>query len=207
MPNWKTHLELGTRVNKYLQFSNEDQELFLLGNIIPDINNNHLVTNVATFIPHDVTHFKNQVEPTYKHFYKKYVQELKHNDPLYWGYLLHLYTDYVWNQDYYGRVKKTDVKKKSAIKLKEIKHHDFNSYNSNFKYNTLTITHIDTTLAKLKNIAEIKITKNDLQMVQEFLKETNLVHNNYLFYQEKDLDKLMTKTIKGFSKLVKDFKR
>ena len=207
MPNWKTHLELGTRVNKYLQFTKEDQELFLLGNILPDVNNNHLVTNVATFIPHDVTHFKNQTEPTYKHFYKKYICELKQNEPLYWGYLFHLYTDYVWNQDYYGRVKKTDVKKKSAIKLKEIKHHDFNNFNSNFKYNTLTITHIDTTLAKLKNIAKVESMPKDLQMVQEYLNKTNLVHNNYLFYQEKDLNKLMTKTITGFNKIIKDIKK
>ena len=38
VPNWRVHLEIAKKANEQLQFNNEDYNLFLLGNIAPDIN-------------------------------------------------------------------------------------------------------------------------------------------------------------------------
>ena len=38
LPNWKVHLEIAKKLNKQINFDKEDLNLFLLGNIAPDIN-------------------------------------------------------------------------------------------------------------------------------------------------------------------------
>ena len=83
MPYWKTHIEIGKRVNKYLQFQGEDLEIFLFAAIIPDINNSELLTNISTFIPHEITHFKSKEKETFQNFASKYAVELTQIDPFY----------------------------------------------------------------------------------------------------------------------------
>ena len=46
MPNWKIHFEIGKRVNEELKFDGEDLNLFLLGNILPDLNNKYIVVEI-----------------------------------------------------------------------------------------------------------------------------------------------------------------
>ena len=43
MPNWKTHLELGKRLRKNFDYDNKEYNLFLMGNILPDLNNGYML--------------------------------------------------------------------------------------------------------------------------------------------------------------------
>ena len=44
MPNWKTHIEIGLRLNEELKYDKKNLNLFLFGSILPDINNGYLIT-------------------------------------------------------------------------------------------------------------------------------------------------------------------
>ena len=76
MPNWKTHLEVGKKLNKYLKYNTKEFNMFLLGSILPDINNSHIVTDISTKIGHDITHVRKQKNPSYIEFYNKYSEEI-----------------------------------------------------------------------------------------------------------------------------------
>lgn len=199
MPNWKIHIEVAKRINKFLAFKDEEYDAFLFGNVLPDINNSFVVTPVSKRIPHAQTHFKNQEKSTYEAFAEKYERKLKAKDPLYWGYFLHLFTDYNWNKNYYESVAKTKLKDKDPIELKKIKHHDFKIYNEKYQSNKLNINDLDKFVNKANEIEEISITKEDVEQVQSFLNQKIISSDNYFFYDEKRLDQLFSDTITKFN--------
>lgn len=102
MPTWGMHLLTAKKLNKKLKIN--DYNLFLLGNIITDINNGYLVTNVSKIIPHKDTHYysgKKDEKTGRIMFYdvEKFIQDNKENlhNPLVLGYVTHLLTDVYWN--------------------------------------------------------------------------------------------------------------
>lgn len=102
MPTWGMHLLTAKKLNKKLKIN--DYNLFLIGNIITDINNGYIVLNVSKVIPHKDTHYyseKKDEETGKIMFYdiKKFIQENKENiqNSLVLGYLVHLLTDVYWN--------------------------------------------------------------------------------------------------------------
>lgn len=52
MPTWGMHLLVAKKLNKKLKI--KDYNLFLIGNIITDINNGYLVQNVSKVIPQKI---------------------------------------------------------------------------------------------------------------------------------------------------------
>lgn len=200
MPNWKIHIAIGNEVNKYLKFKGEDQEKFLFANVLPDINNANLVTDVSMIIPHDITHFKNKKQETYQNFYDKYEEKIKTKDPLYVGYLLHLFTDYYWNSVFYHHVKNTRFKNKLSKELKEIKHHDFRIYNNKYINNILQITDKKVIISELKSLSEVKIKEKDIDLICEFLKNQSLEKGKLIFFKNEELDTLFKESIKEFKK-------
>lgn len=102
MPTWGMHLLVAKKLNKKLKI--KDYNLFLIGNIITDINNGYLVQNVSKVIPHKDTHYYSgkKNEKTGKiMFYdvEKFIQDNKENlkEALVLGYITHLLTDVYWN--------------------------------------------------------------------------------------------------------------
>ena len=63
MPNWKTHLEVAKRLNSKLKLKDNEYIEHLFGNILPDINNAFIVTDISNKISHNITHFN---KDTYK---------------------------------------------------------------------------------------------------------------------------------------------
>ena len=47
MPNWKTHLEVDKRLNNKLKLKDNEYIEFLFGNILPDINNAFIVSDIS----------------------------------------------------------------------------------------------------------------------------------------------------------------
>ncbi len=197
MPNWETHLAIAKRVNKYLKFNNEYYEIYMFANILPDINNGKIV-EASKHIPHDFTHLKTEEENGYLRFYRKYRKNLISKDPLYWGYFLHLYTDYIWNNNFYSGIKRNIKTKKDTFKLKDIKHNDFNIYNNKFIPNHLSITNKDKLLTKISEITEVSIKNKDFDTVLNYLLNNPGYKGNYKYYTENKLNSLYNYTAKSF---------
>ena len=196
MPNWKTHLEISKRLNKYLKYDKENLELFTLGNILPDINNGYLVKNVSKKIPHEKTHFQNEIQPTYPFFYDCYQEEMKNKNPLFLGYYAHLYTDYNWNGYFY---KKEVIKnsKEEHETLTAMKHNDFKIFNNTFLENKIAINYIENDLEKIEQIKEVSVSKNDLLEAENFLKNQKPYEGTLKVIKIDEFEELMDNTVKG----------
>lgn len=135
MPNWKIHLEVAKELNKDFKLSDSDFSLFLLGNILPDINNCYIVKEISSIKSHKETHFQTNNKNGYVNFHSKYKDNF--DNPLILGYYVHLFTDNLWNLNFY-ETKEILFPNYKKNTLRAMKQHDFRVYNSNFNiYNFL----------------------------------------------------------------------
>ena len=185
MPNWNVHLEVGKRLNKKL---NIDKDLFMLGNILPDINNGYVVKGISKILAHKYTHYTEDNMYSYKNFYNEYKDKI--NNTIVLGYYVHLYTDFLFNNDFYNRVQ-NDIE---HDKLRKIKQNDFKKFNNKFLNNKLDID-IDKCLNNVNILKRISINKNDLELVINYLNNRKEEKLEYNFYTEKELEELLNKTV------------
>ena len=195
MPNWKTHLEVGKRLNKYLKYDEKEFNMFLIGSILPDINNSHIVTDISEKIGHDVTHIRKQKNPSYIEFYNKYSEEIINNNPIFVGYFAHIYTDEIWNNHFYQKNEIIQMKDKSHDELRIMKQKDFEIYNSKFIDNIIELGNITEVLEQTMKIVEVSITKKDIEKVIEFLKNQKGITGELKLHTEDELAKLLDETI------------
>lgn len=201
MPNWKIHLEVAKKVNKKLEYDGEYLELFLLGNILPDINNGYVVKGISKKLSHTQTHFKNDIDKTYINFYNEYKSCF--NNPLIVGYFVHLYTDYYWTNNYRSKINKiSSYDSYTKEERMSLKHNDFKAYNNNFIDNVLNLKHYDLLINNINLIKEVSITKNDLILVNDFLYNQKEYNNKLKFYNSNELDLLLDKTIIKLNKIL-----
>lgn len=203
MPNWKVHLEIGKRLNKYFNYDKEDFNLFLLGNILPDINNCYIVTDIEKEIRHEITHFGGWRETNYINFYKKYKSKIDNKNPLFNGYLAHLYTDYLWNKTFYEKIQNLEGLPEDRDKIREMKQSDFKIYNNKYIENTLQIDNISAALEEIRKIAEVEVTEEDILKVIDFLNNQKVYVGQFEFHTMEELDKLMDNTIIEYVNLFK----
>lgn len=203
MPNWKTHLEIGKKLNDYLKYDEVRLNLFLLGNILPDINNCYIVTNISQKISHDITHMRNLKTIPYMEFYNKYKEEIYIKNPIFVGYLTHLYTDYIWNKNFYEKVDGLKIKDKTHDELRIIKQNDFKIYNAKFIRNIINLENFETALNEIEKISEVSIKKEDIERIMEFLRNQELCEEKMKFYTEEELDNLIEETIENAKSLLK----
>lgn len=102
MPAWGMHLLIAKKVSEKINI--KDYNSFLIGNIVPDINNGYVIPNVSKIITHKDTHYytEEKYKSTNKVMYynvKKFVNDNKENinNPIVIGYITHLLTDLYWN--------------------------------------------------------------------------------------------------------------
>lgn len=139
MPNWKIHIEVAKQLNRKLNYQNEEYQLFLFGNILPDINNGYIVKDISEMISHRKTHYADGTEESYLDFYEKYKNEITSN-PLVCGYFVHLFTDYYWNDDFMIRFQsKKPFCNFTRDDMRILKQSDFRAYNDYYQDNNLNI--------------------------------------------------------------------
>ena len=102
MPSWAIHLAVATQLNKKIKLNEQNKNIFLLGNILPDILNGYVIKNISHIVPHREAHME--------------IPE-KFENPMMLGYYTHLLTDFYWNDLTYGRLGVFD-KNKNLIGLK-----------------------------------------------------------------------------------------
>lgn len=195
MPNWKTHLEVGKRLNKYLKYDKREFNKFLIGSILPDINNSHIVTDISEKIGHDITHIRKQKNLSYIEFYNKYSKEIINGNPIFVGYFAHIYTDEIWNNHFYQKNEIIQMKDKSHDELRIMKQKDFEIYNSKFIDNIIELGNITEVLEQTMKIVEVSITKKDIEKVIEFLKNQKGITGELKLHTEDELAKLLDETI------------
>ena len=195
MPRWETHLEIAERLNETLKFTDKDREAFLLGSILPDINSGYLLPEVSKIIDKDYTHFYWDDELSYQKFAKKYSTQIANRDPLFLGYLAHLYTDYFWNDDFSKRASGTEIAEKDHEYQRILKQGDFWVYNNRFKRKNPKINYPKYLTKRAQEIEEIALTEEDISRVLEYLSSGDLNEDGLKFYQPEQLDELLENTI------------
>lgn len=202
MPGWNIHLEAGERIAKKLKLTKRSKKEFLLGCILPDINNGY-VNKVRTRKHHHETHYAYDQKSSLN-FYAENRDKILDRDPIFLGYLFHLYTDGFFNYDFYRTIKRHKLGKgKNHDEKREIKHHDFFLYDTNYHHELNIKPDELPTLAKRANeISIAEITPADIAAVEQVLIEDNLNDHlkgeKYLFYTKKRLDDLMEDMIDSF---------
>ncbi len=191
MPNWKTHLEIAKKINLKLNYKEKDLELFMLGNILPDINNGYGVKDVSVILSHDYTHYKGDDFYTYGNFSKYY--DVKSN-PLLYGYYIHLYSDFMFNNNFYSNLR-DDVKNLSKDELRKLKQSDFKIYNNKYINNKLTINNYDLLVDTANKVDHVSITKDDLIKTVNYINNQSTYDDNYKYYNENELDLLLDKVV------------
>lgn len=203
MPGWNIHLEAGERLADKLKLTGRKRKEFLLGCILPDINNGY-VNKVKVRKQHHETHYAFNQKSSLN-FYAENKAQIDRHEPIFLGYLFHLYTDGYFNYDFYRTIKRSklgvglDHEQKSVIK-----HNDFYLYDTNF-YHYLDLRPSD--LVPLANCAnEISITEitpEDIADVEQILYENRFYESNknttYKFYTKKRLENLLEDMIESFS--------
>lgn len=175
MPSWGIHLEVGNLISKKLVKINKNQ--FMIGNVLPDINNGFVLEKISEKIEHRITHFdKRDDYKNYEKFYYKYEKYL--NNPVILGYITHLLTDYYYNDLAYSKkgifdekgnligVYLNSGKEKICIKeeLRQLKVKDFKIF-ADYIYKKQELDELyfdEEILNSSKIIKEIHITKEDL---------------------------------------------
>ena len=204
MPSWNIHLEAGERLADKLKFSGKKRKMFLLGCLLPDINNGYV--NKAKIVkPHEETHFA-YGEKSSLNFYAEYKEEVDARDPICLGYLFHLYTDGFFNYEFY---KAMDLAGRhdglSTEERLKIKHHDFWIYDMNFQHclglnGDAELTH-DLAEAASK-ISVVEVLPEEIAEVEGILvaNELNddLIGQEYTFFTEEKFDWLLDEMIKSF---------
>lgn len=203
MPNWKTHLEVANRLNKKLNFSGYDLELFLIGNILPDINNGHIVKDVSIHIKHKITHFDGEDFNTYKRFGNIYNI---YESPLYLGYYTHLYTDYYFNNNFYSKLN-DEYKHLDRDELRILKQSDFRIFNNNFNDNKIYINNVSDIVKEVTKIDRVFLINDDIVKVVNYINNQDKYEGDYKYFSNEELNIVLNDTVNNLEKMILPYKK
>ena len=185
MPSWGIHLAIANKISQKIE--NKDKNLFIFGNVVPDINNGYIIKDIRKVISHKITHYADAKEfKGYNDFYLKYIKYIK--NPVVLGSLTHLMADYYYNNITYSQKAIWDNGKVVGLKLntgetikcdketvRKIKSNDFKIY-SDYIYKNYKLANIkyDEKMLLINQIVEeFDITKEDINKTIEYI-------NNYI---------------------------
>lgn len=220
MPSWGIHLATAKKLQEKLQIETND---FLLGNILPDINNGYVMEGISCLKTYQETHYfelqdlNGQKEwlPNLQSFIQDNQKKIKH--PIVLGYYTHLLADYYWNKLTYlqygilnNNKERIGIRKNTGENFicdketaRKMKVNDFNSY-SKWLYQENKVQNPIIQEEQLKEIQIIKtvsLTKEDLKKVKEYLKKEEIQNKkekseqNYQIYTKEEMNKQFENSI------------
>lgn len=206
MAHWKTHILCANWVNEnFFHFKDDDFQLFLWGNLLPDVNNGYNSTT-HKFISQRTTHFDDRRDDYFynsKVFYDQYYNEIvKERNPLVTGYLFHLWTDKKINIDFVSAVTLKDIIEKGSDIMKS-KWNDIMLYTDTFEGTYILPGYkiIESVVEKSKAIAEIDVNEDDLYDALEFLLKPFKTSKSYSVYSEERLSYILKTICNEFCEL------
>lgn len=189
MPNWGEHLLIA---NKILGKIKIDENLFIFGNILPDVQDGYLVKGISNIRPHEINHYdlnNGKYSPNnkkgYEVFYEKYFDKM--DNPIVIGYLSHLITDALWNDTFYNKKclkendkiigfinKNGELIKAEKKELRRYKQEEFRKFQYYiYKNHDMKLPEFSLDISKNANIIEnININDEDVKKVVEYINET-----------------------------------
>lgn len=203
MPSWNIHLEAGNRLADHLKFSDGKRREFLLGCLLPDINNGY-INKVKTKKHHEETHYAYDQKSSLN-FYAENKTKIDEKDPIFLGYIFHLYTDGYFNYDFYRTIKRNPLGNGLDHDAKrEIKHHDFWLYDTNFHHHLkLKQSDLAPLAVRANEVPATDIGPEDIEDVERILTDGTLSAAmqgaKYQFYTKERLDHLLDDMIESFA--------
>ena len=203
MPSWNIHLEAGNRLADKLKLSGAKRKEFLFGCLLPDINNGY-INKVKIRKHHEETHYAYDQKSSLN-FYAENKSKIIEKDPLYLGYLFHLYTDGYFNYDFYRTIKRHKLGEgRNHEEKRAIKHHDFWLYDTNFHHQlNISQSELKALAARANEISVPEISPEDIHDVERILADDELNQaikgDHYQFYTKERLDNLLEDMIESFS--------
>ena len=202
MPSWNIHLEAGSYIADKLKLTGKKRQDFLVGCIIPDINNGY-INDPGIVKPHHETHYAYDQKSSLN-YYAENKSKIDNESPVYLGYLFHLYTDGFFNYDFYRNIKRHPFSQKSEDEKRDIKHHDFWLYDTNYHHTIdLTKDEADQIAEAASRIKAVEITGDDILGALAILKRADLnddiKNDKYIFYTKEALDNLLEDMCESFT--------
>ncbi len=205
MPSWAIHISMANELNKKLKLDDN----FIIGNVLPDTHNGHIVKNASNIFNHSITHynFEGVGVPPVNNF-EKYIEDYndKLNNPLILGALIHIITDNYFNQYTRENHVKIDNGRRVAILNDgsilenvlpwKIKQRDFQIFADslvNEKKVGNVISIMDDT-NKLSKDFNYPITKQDLintvDEINHVITKSEFEEKQYMMFTKEELEKL-----------------
>ncbi|MCQ2534808.1 MAG: hypothetical protein MJ172_09605 [Clostridia bacterium] len=206
MADWNTHLYCAQKVNETLKFEGLEKDMFLFGNLMPDVNAGWLISP-KTKIDQPITHFEAIGQGYFwcpHTFYSKYQAEIHKKNPLMLGYLFHLWLDVKIMTDFVSRVPMSKMLS-NGYEVRSYKWKDMSVFIDDKKQC------LDASPENLKKIAEatkliseIDVVEEDLVKVEDFLKKllNEPSEYQYMIYTEQDFVDFYEKTCDDFTQWV-----
>lgn len=202
MPSWNIHLEAGERLAKKLKFTGKKRQEFLLGCLLPDINNGY-INKVKIKKQHEETHYAYDQKSSLN-FYAENREKITQKDPIFLGYLFHLYTDGFFNYDFYRTIKRSPIGQGlSHDEKRAIKHHDFWLYDTNFSHHlAIAPADLPSFVAHANEVPTTDVAITDIVDVEHILSDTafsqRIKGDQYQFYTKARLDQLLADMLDSF---------
>lgn len=220
MPSWKIHSKIANDLNKSLRVN---KKYFMIGNLLPD-QDKYNIPNITGGINRKISHFisdedfKNGINlPNYNDMFEKY--KGRFSNPVLLGYLVHLLTDFYWNNHIYKNYFIKDNNKYIGVKINEgkifncdfsdankMKQNDFKKFN-----NSLSIKKNNFRFCLnnkfFKEIEELKLSKKDIYFVGKYFNSSypkTIDNEDYKILDEIELNKLINDSEKFILQYLKD---
>lgn len=205
MSDWNTHLYCATKVNEELKFTGKNLDLFLYGNLFPDINMGWIITPKVKLRQRD-THFDEMGQGYFwapLRFYDKYKDQIKAGNPLFLGYLFHIWLDVKFMTDFVSRMPMSEMINKREI-ARERKWKDARLYIKDKHFN-LSTDHLDDIANAAKEIENVSVTIEDLKLVADYVENhvDDAIEDTYVVYSESVFDKFYEEVCGDFIGWVK----
>lgn len=231
MPAWGIHLTTAKRILENLEV---DKDSFLFGNILPDVNNGYLIKDISVVKEYEETHYSSIYEfegqreclPNIESFLCVYKEKM--NNAIVLGYFIHILTDYYWNKSFYLKYgilndKKERIGLKNNIgenyfcneeEARKLKVNDFNIFSKKlYEENKIDLPIIkENLLNQLDEIKCVKINRNDLEKIKEYLQEEKNKNEesksvlNYQIYTEQEIYEQFENSISFILQTLKNIK-
>lgn len=203
MANWNTHIYCANKVNEVLSFKDEALDMFLYGNLLPDVNPGWLI-KPEVHIDQKVTHFEKVGQEYFwsaKRFMDKYDRRINKDNPLYLGYFFHIWLDICVMTDFVAKVPMSDLVCRGH-EVREWKWNDMNVFIGKYSFD-LSIDCIQEIVEAAKGIEEINITAKDLGQIPDFLHKLAKDNNasEYRFYDKRTFEDLYDRICRDFVKI------
>lgn len=218
MPAWETHIVTANILIRKIKAKKDE---FIFGNVMPDILNGHLVKDISKIQSYKYTHYTyeaniNEIEipmPDVEKFKTEYKEKM--NNPVIFGYFIHLLTDYFWNYYAYKSYFKMIDKKSNLVEIKLIdnsykilpwddavkeKQRDFRIFAKYLQSKLDLNINIDVNkmLEYSKEIKEIELTKQDIYGTYNYIKDIKqkiIQDENYEIFTQEELEKKLQDSI------------